>query len=211
MKKLFQIYSLYYFLIALVDIFFRKIRKVIFKHYFPHSNSVNIGSGSNIVGIKHISIGNNFFCRKHLRMEAIDSNLGGSENPKIIIKDSVVINDFVQIGATNYIEIGNNTIIANKVTILDHNHGYYNGEDQDSPTTPPNKRKISTDGKIVIGDNVWLSDSVTILGTVNIGEGSIIGAGSIVTSDIPSNCIAVGTPAKVIKCYSSETKKWENI
>lgn len=63
----------------------------------------------------------------------------------------------------------------------------------------------------MIGDNVWLSDSVVVLGTVSIGEGCIIGAGSVVTSDIPPNSIAVGTPAKVIKHYSFETEKWENI
>lgn len=52
---------------------------------------------------------------------------------------------------------------------------------------------------ITIEDNVWIGGSVNILAGVTIGHGSIIGAGSVVTKDIPPMSIAVGTPAKVIK------------
>ena len=51
----------------------------------------------------------------------------------------------------------------------------------------------------VIGDNVVLEPDVTTIENVHIGENSIIGAGSIVTHDIPPNSVAVGSPAKVIK------------
>jgi len=46
---------------------------------------------------------------------------------------------------------------------------------------------------------------------VTIGKGSIIGANSVVTRNIDENCIAVGSPARIIKKYSFETKKWEKI
>lgn len=52
---------------------------------------------------------------------------------------------------------------------------------------------------IVFEDHVWISQNVTILGGVEIGENSIIGVGSIVTRSLPSNCVAAGIPAKVIK------------
>ena len=52
---------------------------------------------------------------------------------------------------------------------------------------------------IKIHKNVWIGSDSTILPGVTIGEGSIIGAGSVVVKDIPSNCIAVGNPCKVIK------------
>ena len=52
---------------------------------------------------------------------------------------------------------------------------------------------------------------VCILPGVTIGEGSIIGALSVVTKDIPPFSIAVGSPAKVIKIYNFETEKWENV
>ena len=56
---------------------------------------------------------------------------------------------------------------------------------------------------VSIGDNVWIGGSVTILPGVKIGDNVTIGAGSVVVKDIPSNCVAVGNPCKVIS-YKSE-------
>ena len=61
---------------------------------------------------------------------------------------------------------------------------------------------------MIIGDNVWVGDNVTILPNVHIGNGCVVGSNSVVTKDIPDNCIAVGIPAKVIKKYDFEKKKW---
>lgn len=55
---------------------------------------------------------------------------------------------------------------------------------------------------VIIGDNVWIGGSVTILPGVSIGDNVVIGAGSVVTKDIESNSVAVGNPAKVIKKIS---------
>lgn len=62
--------------------------------------------------------------------------------------------------------------------------------------------------EIVIGDNVWIGACVTVLGSIKIGYGSIIGANSLVLDDIPPFSIAVGSPAKVIKRYSFLSKSW---
>ena len=56
---------------------------------------------------------------------------------------------------------------------------------------------------MIIGKNVWVGEKVTVLPGVHIGEGSIIGANSVVTHDIPPYSIAVGIPAKVIKTVKS--------
>lgn len=55
----------------------------------------------------------------------------------------------------------------------------------------------------VIGDNVYIAPHVSIIENVKIGENSTIGAGAVVNKDIPSNSIAVGVPAKVIKTKSN--------
>ena len=52
---------------------------------------------------------------------------------------------------------------------------------------------------VVIGNNVWICGSVKIIGGVTIGDNTIIGAGSVVTKDIPANVIAAGVPCKVIR------------
>ena len=62
-----------------------------------------------------------------------------------------------------------------------------------------------------IGDNVWLGEGVIVMPGVTIGNGCVIGAHSVVNKSIPDNCIAVGTPAKIIKRYSFDSKKWERV
>lgn len=59
-------------------------------------------------------------------------------------------------------------------------------------------------GDIVLEDNVWLASGVTVLAGVRIGRNSIIGAGSVVTRDIPANVIAAGCPAKVVRTLEAE-------
>lgn len=59
--------------------------------------------------------------------------------------------------------------------------------------------KTSSKGKIVIGSDVWIGESVTLLSGVNIGDGVIIGARSVVARDIPPFAIAVGNPARIVR------------
>ncbi|NDK09538.1 hypothetical protein GW846_02060 [Candidatus Gracilibacteria bacterium] len=58
--------------------------------------------------------------------------------------------------------------------------------------------------EIIIGKNVWITSRVIILGGVTIGDNAIIGAGSVVTKDIPGNTFAAGNPCKVIKNINDE-------
>ena len=68
------------------------------------------------------------------------------------------------------------------------------------PTEPgPRRAKWESAAPITLGDNVWLGRSVVVCPGITIGENSIIGAGAVVTRDIPANSIAVGNPARVIR------------
>ncbi len=58
---------------------------------------------------------------------------------------------------------------------------------------------IESASPITVGNNVWFGGNVVVLPGVNIGDNSVIGAGSVVTKDVPSNCVAAGNPCKVIK------------
>jgi maltose O-acetyltransferase len=67
------------------------------------------------------------------------------------------------------------------------------------PTEPePRRRKLEAAAPIAIGDNVWLGGGVIVLPGVTIGANSVIGAGAVVTKDIPADVVAVGNPARIV-------------
>ena len=194
----------YFFINKFIDIGNRIYNLLIF-----HRLDIHIQHPSELNGIKYIHIGKNFSSGRNLRLEAIVQYGDKIYIPKIVIKDNVIINDFVHIGCTNYVVIGNNVLMASKIYISDHNHGYYSGDNQSNPLIEPAKRIVSSNKSVIIGDNVWIGENVAILPGVKIGEGSIIGANSVVTKDIPKYSIAVGNPAKVVKFFNFNKQKWE--
>lgn len=158
---------------------------------------------------KNIQIGKNFTAGFGCRIEAFP-DAGYKDKICISIGDNVQINDYVHIGAISSIHIGNDVLIASKIYITDHNHGNYSGNDQDSPLSIPQDRKALS-SPVVLKDKVWIGESVCIMPGVTIGEGTIIGALSVVTKDIPPYSIAVGSPAKVIKTYNFASNVWEKL
>lgn len=90
------------------------------------------------------------------------------------------------------LEIGCRVEIAPNCAFYPYDHGFKPGE-------PIRSQPAKTKGGIVVGDDSWLGVGVIVLDGVRIGEGAVVGAGSVVTNDIPDNAIAVGVPARVIK------------
>ena len=164
---------------------------------------------------KCIIIGKGLIFGKYFRCEPITHYLGVIYTPKIIFGNNVHIEDFVHIGCTNKIEIGENTVIASKVYITDHNHGYYDDEHfslhEDPKKIVPLLRKLTNDAEVIIGKNVWIGENVTILPNTYIGDGAIISANSVVKGSIEDYTIVSGMPLKVIKKYSFKNNKWETI
>ena len=116
--------------------------------------------------------------------------------PEIIIGNDCNIGEFCHITAINKITIGDGLLTGRFVYIGDNAHGGLSLEEAD---TPPSRRHLTSKGEIRIGRNVWIGDKVSIFGGVTIGDNVIIGAGSIVTHDIPSNSMAAGAHAMVVK------------
>ena len=130
--------------------------------------------------------------------------------PKISIGKNVQINDYVHITAIDSVIIEDNVLIASKVYISDCLHGSYAGGEQSRPEVIVKDRKLSHKS-VLIKENAWLGDNVSILPGTIVGKNSIIGANSVVSKSIPDNSIAVGTPAKVIKKYNDVTGCWEKV
>jgi acetyltransferase-like isoleucine patch superfamily enzyme len=150
--------------------------------YFRFNGTVKFGS--NLVfnsSITSIWLGFNHPCVIDVSKDAylkIGDNCGFSAI-SIRCKKSIIIGDFVQIGF--------NTTIS----------------DTDSHPIDYQQRRITIDGEqmdtVVIGDDAWIGNDVIILKGVTVGERSIVGAGSVVTKNIPPDEIWAGNPAKFIR------------
>lgn len=149
-----------------------------------------------ILGKKYISIGEESYIGTRVQLTATDSFEGQTFNPKIEIGDNCSIGDYAHVSAINEIRFGNNVRTGKNVLITDNAHG---ASDPKLLDTAPNYRPLFSKGPVVVDDNVWIGAKTCILPGVHIGRGAIIGAGSVVTHDIPPFALAAGNPAKVIK------------
>lgn len=108
-------------------------------------------------------------------------------------------NVWIQQGCTFFdrggIIIGDDVYIAPKVNLITLNH-----------VVNPYERSTTIAKPIKIGNRVWIGIAATVLPGVTIGDNSIIGAGAVVTKDVPPNVIVAGNPAKIIRHIEVETK-----
>ena len=106
------------------------------------------------------------------------------------VGDNFFLNVGCKLMDSGKITIGNNVFIAPNVCIITEEHAM---------DVEQRLQGLEYTHPVTIGDNVWICAGAIVLPGVTIGEGSIIGAGSIVTKDIPANSLAVGNPCKVIR------------
>jgi lipopolysaccharide O-acetyltransferase len=161
-----------------------------------------------IRGRSHMFLGRMLTTGVNVRLDASKPQSGAIS---LFIGENVQLNDSVHIGAVESVVIGDGTLLASRVFISDHNHGNYQISDPcSSPGILPSKRPLSSK-PICIGSNVWLGEQVCVLPGVTIGNGAIIGANSVVTRNIPSNSIAAGNPAKVLRVYDAQSHSWKRV
>lgn len=127
-----------------------------------------------------------------LRDTIIETGFGGY----LSVGSRTTINPRCQLNAYMApIEIGEGVQIAPNCALYSYDHGF-------APGKTIREQPLRTKGGITIGDDVWLGFGVIVLSGVHIGKGAAVGAGSIVTHDIPDEAIAVGRPARVVRMRS---------
>ena len=139
-------------------------------------------------------------------------SLKGKQN--ITLADSVTIRPYAQIGTggmigigqgseigercrisiANSLEIGEKVLLSPNVYITDCDHEY---RKLDIPVI--DQGIVQKGQKVFIGDGSYIGINAVIVGNVKIGKNCVIGANSVITKDVPEYCVAVGSPARVIK------------
>ena len=191
-----------YGLSGVIKMFFNLIRTKL-----TFSNARIIRFPIDIRGKKYIQVSNGFTTGVGCRIEAYPE----TEKKVLFFGENFQMNDYVHITAMQNVKIGNNVLLASKIYISDCSHGSYAGNENDSnPMIEPNKRPLFSN-PVVIEDNVWLGEFVSVLPGVTIGKGTVVGANSVVSKSLPPYVVAVGSPAKPIKKFNFDINKWEKI
>lgn len=125
-----------------------------------------------------------------------------SYEPEIRIGSRVSATGYLTLSAANLVTIEDDVIFASSVFIGDHAHGR-------SRTDVAYKYQPLEDvSPITIGRGSWIGEHVVVMPGVSIGEFAIVGANSVVSEDIPPRSIAVGSPSRVVKVWSSDSSAW---
>jgi acetyltransferase-like isoleucine patch superfamily enzyme len=106
----------------------------------------------------------------------------------VVLEDDVVINSFTHIFGGGGVHIGARTLISTGCSIASITHS-------EQIAT----RRIGIEALVTIEEDCWLGTGAIVLPGVRIGKGSIIGAGAVVTKDIPPYSMAIGVPARVVR------------
>ncbi len=149
-------------------IYLRKLKINPFKSYF--NGVVNISSSG------YVSIDNGLRNKNNLIL-----NVGSGQ---LIIGRNNFFNNNVSINVRSKVIIGSNCLFGENICIYDHNHNF-------SAIDKNIREQGFSSQEIKIGDNVWVGSGAIILSGVSIGSGSIIAAGTVLTKDVPANCIVL--------------------
>jgi acetyltransferase-like isoleucine patch superfamily enzyme len=116
---------------------------------------------------------------------------GPASGNKLVIRSGTYVNRYTMFDVHEHLEIGRDCMIGPQCYFTDADHSF-------EPDLPVKAQPMRT-APVIVEDEVWIGAQVVVLKGVRIGKGAVIGAGSVVTRDIPPNSIAVGSPAHLVR------------
>jgi acetyltransferase-like isoleucine patch superfamily enzyme len=164
----------------------------------------------------NLTMGKNVFIGDHVVVYQHEGGGPVELGDRAILFDEIIVETFaggsLRIGADTAVEprchftvavapirIGNGVQIAPQCAFYSYDHGIAAGE-------LIRNQPLQSKGPIIIEDDAWLGYGVIVLSGVHIGRGAVIGAGAVVTHDVPEGAVAVGSPARIVKMRSELTE-----
>lgn len=166
---------------------------------FRWAGSVVFGRDVKMIGMRRICFGRNVVVGAR---SWINVNNWGDEGIAFRLGDNsfIGVDNFFTVGGL--IEIGPYCLTAKGVSFVGSSHIYEN------PLLPYAKTGTTSHFEIRIGSNCFFGIDSRVIGDVRVGHGSVIGAGSVVTDDVPAFSLVVGNPGRVIKRYDFKSRSW---
>lgn len=162
-----------------------------FPRYISVGRNVYIGDDTSISGLSRdgVRIGDHVRIREQVWVQATST----LDNPGVgvTIAEGTYIGPRCMLGAGGGILIGRRATLGAAVHVLAEDHAFRDAE------VPIHEQGVTRKG-IVIEDEVWIGNAAILLDGVRIGHGAVVGAGAVVTRDVPARAVAVGNPARVV-------------
>lgn len=182
-----------------------RTRNVLFFHGYGKIGSMScIIKPMRIIGKRKIFVGDHCTILNHARMETISRWKVKQFNGSIHIGNYTSIEQNCHIIAADKLEIGDHTVISAFVYIADCGHSI------DDTTKSVMEQPLFVK-RTKIGAYCFIGIGAKIMPGVEIGDHAVVGAGTVVTKDVPPYTMVVGSPAKIIKKYNLEDRKWESV
>ncbi len=156
-------------------------------------------------GPSRITLGDHTTVGRFAWLSAYESYRDQRFTPQIDIGSNVYIGNFACITSTHRITIGDGCLISQHVYISDHVHGF------DAASGLPVCQALENKGPIVIGMGCFIGYRASILPGAMLGERCVVGAHAVVNKPFPAYSMIVGQPARIIRQYSFETMRWEDV
>lgn len=168
-----------------------------------YGKDVYIEPGVVINRPRYVHLGNHVRIKRNTSINLHPKDKDFKE-PLLFIGDHVIISEGCIISACNRIVIEENVGISPYVMIIDNSR-------KPGDVSRPSKEQDVVSGYVHIGADSWIAYNACILPNVTIGKHCIIGALSVVNTNIPDYSVAVGSPAKVIKRFDFEKREWVRV
>jgi acetyltransferase-like isoleucine patch superfamily enzyme len=168
-----------------------------------YGKDVYIEPGVVINRPRFVHVGNHVRIKRNTSINLHPANKKSKEGI-LFIGNDVIISEGCIISACNRVVIEDNVGISPYVMIIDNSR-------KPGDISRPSKEQPIEAGYVQIGADSWIAYNACILPNVTIGRHCIIGALSVVNKDIPPYSVAVGTPARVVKRFDFEKRKWVKV
>jgi acetyltransferase-like isoleucine patch superfamily enzyme len=144
-----------------------------------------------------VRVGSDVFVGAGSWIQVLEQEAPPGVEPEIVIGDGTSIAGFCVLSAACSIRIGQKVLMARNVYVADHGHAF---SDIDAAVLEQGLRDVRP---VEIGDGAWLGQNVFVAPGVSIGRGAVVGANSVVLSDVPDYSIAVGVPARIVRTFAA--------
>lgn len=120
----------------------------------------------------------------------------------VSIHDGAYIGHGLRLTAVNEVVIGEEAMLADHCYVSDTNHVY------EDPTEPIKRQGLRDGRRVEIGPGAWLGIGAVVCGNLRIGRNAVVGARSVVTTDVPDHCVVAGNPARIVRRFEGEAWRW---